>query len=51
MDRVVIKDYYHVIIINEKVYWMKPTHLLSSFFLNLRHLLYIYMYFKILVAF
>jgi hypothetical protein len=36
MDMVGIKDYYKMTLINENVYWMKPTHLLSSFSQNVR---------------
>ena len=41
MDKVVIKDYYHVISMNENVYWMKLTHLLSIVSLNLTDPFYI----------
>ena len=30
MDKVVIEDYRHVVLINENMYWMKLTHLLSK---------------------
>ena len=36
MDKVVIKDYYNMTIINENVYWMKLAHLLLSFSQDLR---------------
>jgi hypothetical protein len=36
IDRVGIKDYYKMTLINENMYWMKPTHLLSSFSQNVR---------------
>ena len=34
--KVVIKEYYHMKTMDENVNWTKLTHLLSSFFLNLR---------------
>ena len=34
MDNVVIKDYYHMITMNENVNWMELTHMLLSFPLN-----------------
>jgi hypothetical protein len=49
MDKVVIKNYYHMTTIDENVYWMKLTYLLSIFCSNLQGLLlYIYLYFTIL---
>ena len=48
MNKVVIKDYNHMTTMDENMNWMKVTHVLSNFSLNLRppfvnlHLLQIY---------
>ena len=36
MDKVVLKDYYHMTTMDENVNWLKLTHLLSIFSLNLK---------------
>ena len=49
---VVIEDFDHMAIMDEKVNYTKLTCLLSVFSLNLRApLLHIYIYFKLLIAF
>ena len=40
---VVIEDYYHMTIMDESINWMKLTHLLSTFPLNLRVAFYAYL--------
>ena len=52
LDRVVIRDYYHMTTMDENMNWMKPTHLLAISSLNLRRpLLYMYFFFsKFLIA-
>lgn len=37
LDRVVIEEYYHTATMDEEVKYMKLTHLLSSFTLEVRH--------------
>ena len=52
MDKVDIKDYYHMTTMDETVNQMKLTHLFSKRNLQtLGTLLYIYIYFKFLIAF
>lgn len=46
IDKIVIKDYSHMTIINDIVYWMKLTHLMSRFSQNLWDFFwFIYIYF------